>query len=253
MAIGSSKAAAPEHAKELDPLEEAERARDAAAQALEARVRLEEEAERSRLRADDALTAQVAAEEEAERTRVIAQEAEEASLAAGEEAKRARLAAEEALYVWAVTLQVGEPERYPLEPAERFPLLEFIPEAEVRAHGPAVEGKYVAASAEEANQPEPEEPTPSLPASVALDLTCQIAHWRGYFRSRFYARVLGQDGSEFALAESPLFRTRGTGLPDRTDEAVAAFEALITQLENDGWERAGGDDTWFGRTFRRRA
>lgn len=255
MATAISKAEAPEHGKEPDPLEEAERARGAAGQALEARVRLEEEAERARLRADDALTAQVAAEEEAERTGVIAQEAQEASLAAEEEAKRARLAAEEALYVWATTLQVGEPERYPLAPAERFPLLEPIPETELHAAGIAVEGTFDVGetdSAEDANQPEPEEPTPSLPASAALDLTCQIAHWRGYFMSRFYARTFGRDGSEFALSESPLFRARSTGLPERTDEAVAAFEALITKLENDGWELAGRDDTWFGRTFRRR-
>jgi hypothetical protein len=86
---------------------------------------------------------------------------------------------------------------------------------------------------------------------VAPDPTCQVAYWRGYRKAAFYARAFDEEGYEVALAESPLFKARGNGVPERTEQSVAAYEALIAQLAKDGWEPIGGTDNWFGQTLRR--
>jgi hypothetical protein len=228
VAIAISKAAAPEEAAEHDLLEEAEQAKRVAVQALETRVALEGEAERAKLRSDEAVHAQLLAEEEARRTRVNANQADQARRATEEAAGRARLAAEDALQAWAATLAVEAPNREPF-----LPMLEPILEAEVQAAAFEVNSKPEAA----------EEPA---------DVTCQIAYWRGYVKSAFYARAFDESGQEVALAESPRFRAQGKDLPDQTEQAVAAHEELTAQLANEGWEADGRDATWFGRTFRRR-
>lgn len=97
---------------------------------------------------------------------------------------------------------------------------------------------------DEARAPE----TPTQDASA--ELTCRVEFWRGYRKAAFYARTL--DGSEeVAVAESPLFRARGNGVPDRTDEAAAAYAALVERLQDDGWRRVATGSAWFDATFAR--
>lgn len=219
----------------LDPVEETGRARDAAVQALKARLAVEEEAERSRFYADEALEVQRAAEQEAERARRTAAEAEQRRVAAEEEAERARLAAEEALQAWRATLA---------EEAEGTRR-----ESSGRAEAPA----------------EPEEPpTPEVEMQGALGeqvatrsaptrhLTCVISYRREYRKVAFYAHAFDNEGSELVVAASPHFRGRGNGPPDRTEQAVAAYNDLVEQLASEGWELVGEGESWFEKTFRRR-
>jgi len=80
--------------------------------------------------------------------------------------------------------------------------------------------------------------------------TCQIRFWRGYRKAAFYARTY-YDGEEVAVAESPLFRARGSGPPEPTEKAEEAHKALCDQLERAGWRLVAAGDTWFDHTFRR--
>lgn len=210
-----------------------EQARSRADEALQARVAAEEKAERAALAARSAERARFAAEGKAERARLAADEALQARFALERDAHRAELAAEEAFKVWGRKLVAEEdgPSRRAEAPAREQPA---PPEAEV--HTPAVTPQ----PADEARPPAPD------------TLTCQIAYWRGYRTSAFYARAFDEEGYEVALAESPAFKARGTDGPDRTEEAVAAHKALLAQLKSDGWELDGGGDTWFGKTLRRR-
>ncbi|MDX6409410.1 MAG: hypothetical protein QOE13_2481, partial [Gaiellaceae bacterium] len=52
-------------------------------------------------------------------------------------------------------------------------------------------------------------------------------------------------------AESPHFRAKGNGQPDRTPEAEAAYDALRERLEADGWRLAAAGNTWFDNVFER--
>jgi hypothetical protein len=83
------------------------------------------------------------------------------------------------------------------------------------------------------------------------DLTCQILFWRGYRKATFYARIFSLDGEPLALAQSSEFRARGNGIPEQTEEAVAAYEELRARLEQWGWQHAGSGDAWFGDVFTR--
>jgi hypothetical protein len=82
--------------------------------------------------------------------------------------------------------------------------------------------------------------------------TCVIDFWRGYRKAVFYARTVDA-GEELAVAESPKFRPRGNGTPDRTDEAAAAHAALVARLEAEGWRRARGGSAWYDVTFARKS
>jgi hypothetical protein len=239
------------------PLEEADGARLAAADALEARLAAEERAERAKLAAEEALQAQREAEEAVDETRRGAEQAEQTRLRDEKKAERARCAAEDALQAWRETLTAeapatGKPDFPP--PPERLRMLPSLPEADLRAAGLGlsdtsdVEAHDADRSATQELDPRAVEESSE---TVAAELGCQIAYWRGYRKGAFYARAVDEDGYEVALAESPLFKPRGKGVPDDTDGAVAAYEALVAQLENAGWEPVGCDDTWFGRTFRR--
>jgi len=78
--------------------------------------------------------------------------------------------------------------------------------------------------------------------------TCEIRFWRGYRKAAFYARTI-DGGEELAVAESPLFRARGNGLPERTEEAAAAYAALVERIESMGWRRVASGSAWFDATF----
>jgi hypothetical protein len=260
----------------LDPVEEAEHARFAAVQALKARLTVEEEAERSRLRSEEALQAQRAAEEQAEKAAIAAKEAEQARVAAEEEAEGARLAAEEALQTWRMKLAAEEAARSKREKtpdveaaAQRDDAATVTPEAELEdTLDEQVSRRTAEAAAEHDDDaelsPEPdpleEEREPLLrppledepPVTSPRYLTCVISYWRGYRKATFYARAFDEDGHELVLTESAEFKARGNGLPEPTEQAIAAHEELIAQLRRDGWEPVDRDDTWFGHTFRRR-
>src|SRR5207249_2062059 len=89
---------------------------------------------------------------------------------------------------------------------------------------------------------------PAAPAQPS-EVTCDVLFWRGYVKSAFYARVFSDDGEPLAVAESPFFRARGNGIPDETDEAVAAYQALRDRLESAGWQHLVAGETWFADTF----
>lgn len=228
-------------AKGLDPLQEAESARVAAVEALKARLEVEEDAERSKLRADEARQALLAAEEAAERARQAATEAEQAQVAAEEEAERLRLAGEEALQDWraALAAEATAPTKHP-----RAPEVEAAGRADLQE---VLDERVLDRPAEVDDAPEPQRQ-----ASSARHLTCVISYWLEYRKAAFYARAFDNEGHELVLAESPQFRVRGNGMPDRTEQAVAAYEDLVAQLGAEGWEPIGRGDTWFGQTFRRR-
>jgi hypothetical protein len=270
----------PKEAEALDPVEEAERARFAAVQALKARLSVEEEAERSRLRAEETLQAQRVAEEQAEKAALAAKEAEEARATAEQEAESARLAAEEALQSWRTKLAAEEAEksrreRSPdveaagsLKEAEPAAALEPEPEVDLedtldeevskRTTEASVEHEELEEEPDAAD--EEEEVVPLLrppledepPVTSPRYLTCVISYWRGYRKAAFYARAFDEDGHELVLTESEEFKAKGNGIPDPTEQAIEAHEALIDQLRRDGWEPVDRDETWFGQTLRRR-
>jgi hypothetical protein len=86
------------------------------------------------------------------------------------------------------------------------------------------------------------------PQRRRADDACTVSYWRGYVKSRFYAA--GHDG--YVVAESRLFRSRGEE-PAESDDAVAAHQELVAQLEDDAWVPAGKGDRWYELRFRRTA
>lgn len=98
---------------------------------------------------------------------------------------------------------------------------------------------------------EPEQEAEVEQPDVLEDLTCEILFWRGYRKATFYARIFSIDGEPLALAQSSEFRARGNGMPERTEEAVAAYEELRARLEHWGWQHVGSRDAWFGDVFTR--
>lgn len=148
------------------------------------------------------------------------------------------------------TLVAVEPEPEPQPVAE---IGEPVASKPVRKRAPAKHRPVKRASA-------PQRAAAHVPAKVETDAVephaedvataeCAIRFWRGYRKANFYACVFTDDGEPLAVAESPLFRARGTGIPDKTDEAVAAYDALCKKLEDNGWQRASPGKTWFGDVF----
>lgn len=98
---------------------------------------------------------------------------------------------------------------------------------------------------------QPAEPPPPREPEI-LDEYCEIDVWRGYAKSRFYARLdVPDEDEEFAIAESPLFRFRGNGAPERRDQIDAAHRALIESLLRAGWEPMDSAGPWYSTRFRR--
>ena len=93
-------------------------------------------------------------------------------------------------------------------------------------------------------------PVAPLGIGEIVDVTCEIAAWRGYRSATFYARMFDGD-NELAIAESQSFRPQGEVTIARTEAAVAAYTALIAALVAAGWVRTGRrGDSWYGDTFR---
>jgi hypothetical protein len=90
-----------------------------------------------------------------------------------------------------------------------------------------------------------------VPASVDTTI-CRIAVWRGYRKSTFYAQAFDTRGDEVALAESPSFRWRGNGTPEKTEAAARAHSALLQLLRDTGWEPTRNGASWFDLTLTRR-
>lgn len=91
------------------------------------------------------------------------------------------------------------------------------------------------------------------PASVRWEL-CEIALWRGYVKSEFYATGVGPDGAEYEVARSRGFRWRRSEPPPVEHEAArAAHEGLVQRLRDSGWVPIGEGSTWYARRFRRHA
>jgi hypothetical protein len=89
---------------------------------------------------------------------------------------------------------------------------------------------------------------------IVTEEICEIAVWRGYAKSVFYGRLdasVVPEGTELAVAESPPFRFRGNGEPDRTEAAEAAYNALVERLVADGWELDASGNAWYASRFRR--
>jgi len=91
-------------------------------------------------------------------------------------------------------------------------------------------------------------PRRAEPQRRGTDDACTISYWRGYVKSRFYAA----DDGGYVVAESRLFRSRGEE-PAESDDAVAAHQELVAQLEDDAWVPAGKGDRWYELRFRRTA
>jgi hypothetical protein len=83
-------------------------------------------------------------------------------------------------------------------------------------------------------------------SAEATEEYCEIALWRGYTKSRFFARLeIFEDEDDIAVAESPSFRSAGNGVPDRTEAAEAAHSALIRRLLEDGWLLEDVAEPWY--------
>jgi hypothetical protein len=94
--------------------------------------------------------------------------------------------------------------------------------------------------------PSPEE-EPAAPAPPTEEL-CEIRVWRGYTRSRFYARLevaARHDAEGCAVAESTPFRFTGNGTLEQTEAAEAAHRALIEELVALGWEPLDSRGPWY--------
>ncbi len=172
-----------------------------------------------------------------------------------EEAARAEALGAEAARLEATLLEAAREEAAQAEAAraEAVPAEAARPEA---APVGAVQPKTatpVVPSQQQAPEAPPvtvEEPEPQRLAAEPAELTCEIMVWRGYRKAAFYARTYVGD-EEVAVAESPLFRARGNGLPEPTLEAEEAYNALCERLEREGWKLVDSGETWFGHTFRR--
>jgi hypothetical protein len=132
------------------------------------------------------------------------------------------------------------------EPDER-PAVATAPAKPKRGRTKRPAPQRVASSA----HPAEETVTPEPEAATGEDMTCDIVFWRGYRKATFYARIFSDDGEPLAVAHSPSFRVRGNGIPEKTDEAVAAYQALREQLEQTGWDRVADGNAWFADVYSR--
>jgi hypothetical protein len=89
---------------------------------------------------------------------------------------------------------------------------------------------------------------PAPPAEDEPGAICHIALWRGYRHTRFYA-AMSSDGEVVVVAESPSFRMRSGGIPERTGEALAAYRRFSDELIRAGWRRVGEGDVWWADVF----
>jgi hypothetical protein len=212
-------------------LEQLERARrKAEAEEAEARAR----AEAAREEAAHAEARAAALREEAAR---LEQEARDRAAREAEAARREETQLEETLLQAArdearegPAVEAADLPATGAATLESHPATATIPEPLVDSTTPRVRDP----------EPDPERAAP----------TCDIRFWRGYRKAAFFARTIDA-GEEVAVAESPMFRARGNGVPERTDEAAAAYAVLVDRLEDEGWRRVATGSAWFDATFAR--
>jgi hypothetical protein len=128
---------------------------------------------------------------------------------------------------------------------------------EVRTPKPTPEAAPVETAAEPVAQKaasEPDQAAPGAdedaPGSALSELTCTTVFWRGYRKAAFFARIPDVSGEQLAVAESPLFRAEGNGIPERTEEAQAAYHHLREELLRAGWEPLAPGRAWYEEIFR---
>lgn len=195
-----------------------------------------------------------AAREEAARAEALRAETArlEATLleAARAEAAQAEAARAEAARAEAVPEEAVRPEAVPVAAAQPKAATVVVPSPQQEEPARTTPEQEVDTPAPEAAPTTVDEPEPQLPVAEPAELTCEIMFWRGYRKAAFYARTYVAD-EEVAVAESPLFRARGNGLPEPTLEAEEAYTALCEQLEREGWKLVDSGESWFGDIFRR--
>jgi hypothetical protein len=99
--------------------------------------------------------------------------------------------------------------------------------------------------------PAPAAMAPAAAPSVSLrEWTCEIALWRSYGKTAFYARTF-REGEEVVVAESRPFQSNGGEIPEPAGAALEAHRALCDELVRAGWERLGRRHTWYSDMFRR--
>ena len=81
--------------------------------------------------------------------------------------------------------------------------------------------------------------------------TCEIAWWRGFIMSEFYAIAIRQDGTVTQIYRSPSFRWRRNQPPPERRSALAARDTLVERLLLDKWETVGRGPHWYAVRFRR--
>ena len=142
-------------------------------------------------------------------------------------------------------------EREPLQPEPAPPQPAIVTPATVLPPAPPAplrEAEPTNAYELEAVEYEPDDEEEILAADVD---ECEIVVWHGFRKSHFYAAPVLDDGvAALGLYASPLFRARN-GAPDRTDEAVAAHNALVAMLERDDWVLVDKGEAWYSGRFRR--
>lgn len=95
-------------------------------------------------------------------------------------------------------------------------------------------------------------PQTAPPAAPPTEELCEIALWRGYTRSRFYARLdvaARLDAEGCAVGESTPFRFSGNGTLEQTEAAEAAHRALVEQLMAQGWKPCDSRGPWYAARF----
>jgi len=87
--------------------------------------------------------------------------------------------------------------------------------------------------------------SPQHRSEQQVEQACEIQWWRGYLKGQFYV-----EGDRTVASRA--VRASGIDAPQQSDAAVAAYEALVTELVSAGWERDGRGAHWFSERFRRR-
>ncbi len=147
---------------------------------------------------------------------------------------------------------VPEPVRslVPASP-EPDPELEPEPEPALALAAPVAEAEPAPAAEITGAAKDLEPPPGALPEPAPPDAewqTCEIVLWQGFVKSQFFARVTTPEGDEYALAQSPLFRSKD---PYAHDEiARSAHIELCRLLLEDGWVPEGRGPLWYSNRFR---